>query len=394
MVKKEDTLVVTAGRDPESNYGVVNTPVYHASTVLFPTVADLEKAQRDKLKNNTVYYGRYGTPTTFAFQNAISQLDDGYRSIAVASGNCAVLISLMAFLKTGDHLLMVDSAYGPTRTLCKTLLSRFGITTTFYDPLVGADIEKLIQRETRIVFTESPGSQTFEIQDISAISHAAHERDCIVVMDNTWATSLFFKPFAHGVDVIVQAATKYILGHSDAMLGVITTNEESFDLIQRAALDFGAPPGPDDVYLAQRGLRTLGVRLQRHMDTGLKLASWLEQQPQVERVLHPGLPKDPGHNIWARDFFGASGLFGLVLKNTTKTALARMLDGMELFKMGYSWGGYESLIIPTDPGKDRTVTNWTTNGPTLRIHAGLEDPDDLLQDLRLGLSRLSPHSSN
>ena len=212
-------------------------------------------------------------------------------------------------------------------------------------------------------------------------------------MDNTWATSLFFKPFEHGVDVIVQAATKYILGHSDAMLGVITTNAKNFEPIQRAALDFGAPPGPDDVYLAQRGLRTLGVRLARHMATGLRIASWLQAQPQVAKVLHPGLPDDPGHSIWSRDFHGASGLFGLVLKETTKTMLAKMLDKMQLFKMGYSWGGYESLMIPTDPEKQRTATCWRPEGPTLRIHAGLEDPDDLIQDLEQGLSRLSPTSS-
>ena len=299
----------------------------------------------------------------------------------------------MAFLKSGDHLLMVDSAYGPTRALCNGLLTRFGVTTTFYDPLIGSDIANLIRPETQVVFTESPGSQTFEIQDIGVISRTAHENDCIVVMDNTWATSLFFKPFEHGVDVIVQAATKYILGHSDAMLGVITTNAKNFEPIQRAALDFGAPPGPDDVYLAQRGLRTLGVRLARHMATGLRIASWLQAQPQVAKVLHPGLPDDPGHSIWSRDFHGASGLFGLVLKETTKTMLAKMLDKMQLFKMGYSWGGYESLMIPTDPEKQRTATCWRPEGPTLRIHAGLEDPDDLIQDLEQGLSRLSPTSS-
>ena len=390
---KEDTLIVTAGRDPESNHGIVNPPVYHASTVLFPTVAALEKSQKQRLDSNTVYYGRFGTPTTFAFQNAIAQLDGGHRAFAVASGKCAILVSLMAFLKSGDHLLMVDSAYGPTSALCNGLLTRFGVTTTFYDPLIGSDIANLIRPETQVVFTESPGSQTFEIQDIGVISRTAHENDCVVVMDNTWATSLFFKPFEHGVDVIVQAATKYILGHSDAMLGVITTNAKNFEPIQRAALDFGAPPGPDDVYLAQRGLRTLGVRLARHMATGLRIASWLQAQPQVAKVLHPGLPDDPGHSIWSRDFHGASGLFGLVLKETTKTMLAKMLDKMQLFNMGYSWGGYESLMIPTDPEKQRTATCWRPEGPTLRIHAGLEDPDDLIQDLEQGLSRLSPTSS-
>ncbi len=386
---KQDTLITTAGRDPEANHGAVNPPVYHASTILFPTVADLEASESRRLESDTTYYGRFGTPTTFAFQNAIAELDNGHRTIAVASGKCAVLVALMAFLKSGDHLLMVDSAYGPTRALCDGLLTRFGITTTYYDPLIGAGIAKSIRSETRIIFTESPGSQTFEIQNISAIAEAAHARNCVVLMDNTWATPLFFRPFDHGVDVAIQAATKYIVGHSDAMLGVITSTKETFEVIQQAALDFGAPPGPDDVYLAQRGLRTLRVRLDRHMETGLAIAHWLKKQNQVARVLHPGLPDDPGHARWLKDFLGASGLFGLVLKPTTKSAVAAMLDGMELFKMGYSWGGYESLIIPTNPRKQRTATNWKPQGPTLRIHAGLEDLDDLLGDLEHGLARLN-----
>ena len=385
---KQDTLIVTAGRDPEANHGVVNPPVYHASTILFPTVADLEASQSYRLDRDTTYYGRFGTPTTFSFQDAVAELDGGHRAIAVASGKCATLVALVAFLKSGDHLLMVDSAYAPTRALCDGFLSRFGIITTYYDPLIGTEIRELIRPETRIIFTESPGSQTFEIQDISAITSAAHAHGCTVLMDNTWATSLFFRPFDHGVDVVIQAATKYIVGHSDAMLGVITTTESTFESVQRAALDFGAPPGPDDIYLGQRGLRTLRVRLDRHMETGLKIATWLKAQKEVARVLHPGIPDDPGHSLWLRDFQGASGLFGVVLKKATKAALTAMLDGMELFKMGYSWGGYESLIIPTDPGKQRTATTWDSPGPTLRIHAGLEDPDDLISDLKHGLARL------
>ncbi|MFP6713837.1 MAG: cystathionine beta-lyase [Alphaproteobacteria bacterium] len=385
---KQDTLIVTAGRDPEANHGVVNPPVYHASTILFPTVAALEASQSHRLDRDTTYYGRFGTPTTFAFQNAVAELDGGHRAIAFASGKCATLVALMAFLKSGDHLLMVDSAYAPTRALCDGLLSRFGIITTYYDPLIGTEIGELIRPETRIIFTESPGSQTFEIQDISAITDTGHAQGCTVLMDNTWATSLFFRPFDHGVDVVIQAATKYIVGHSDAMLGVITTTESAFESVQRAALDFGAPPGPDDIYLGQRGLRTLRVRLDRHMETGLTIAKWLKAQNQVARVLHPGIPDDPGHSLWLRDFQGASGLFGVVLKKATKAALAAMLDGMKLFKMGYSWGGYESLIIPTDPGKQRTATTWDPPGPALRIHAGLEDPDDLISDLKHGLARL------
>ena len=385
---KEDTLIVTAGRSPEDNYGIVNPPVYHASTVLFPTVAELERSQHERLNNNTVYYGRYGTPTTFAFQNAIAKLDGGYRAVALPSGQSAVLASLVAFLKSGDHILVVDSAYGPTRALCNGLLARYGITTTYYDPLIGPKIEVLIRPETKVIFTESPGSQTFEVQDIPAISEVAKKNDCVVILDNTWATSLFFRPFDHGVDVCIQAATKYIVGHSDAMLGVVTANEEYFDLLQKTALDLGAPAGPDDLYLGQRGLRTLRVRLDRHMSTGLELAMWLERQPIVQKVLHPGVPSNLVHSIWQRDFRGSSGLFGVVLQPTNKHAIAAMLDHMELFKMGYSWGGYESLIIPTNPSGQRTATNWDPSHPTLRIHAGLEDPEDLQRDLEDGLHRL------
>ena len=391
---KEDTLIVTAGRSPEDNYGIVNPPVYHASTVLFPTVAELERSQQERLNNNTVYYGRYGTPTTFAFQNAIANLDGGYRAVALPSGQSAVLASLMAFLKSGDHILVVDSAYGPTRALCNGLLARYGITTTYYDPLIGPKIEVLIRPETKVIFTESPGSQTFEVQDIPAISEVAKKNDCVVILDNTWATSLFFRPFDHGVDVCIQAATKYIVGHSDAMLGVVTANEEYFDLLQKTALDLGAPAGPDDLYLGQRGLRTLRVRLDRHMSTGLELAMWLERQPIVKKVLHPGLPSNFGHSIWQRDFRGSSGLFGVVLQPTNKHSIAAMLDHMELFKMGYSWGGYESLIIPTNPSDQRTATNWNPSHPTLRIHAGLEDPEDLQKDLEDGLHRLENASEH
>jgi len=388
----DDTLLITAGRSPEDNHGIVNPPVYHASTVLFPTVAELERSQKERLQNDSVFYGRYGTPTTFSFQNAVAKLDGGHRTIALPSGKNAILVSLMAFLKSGDHLLMVDSVYGPTRSLCDGLLARYGVTTTYYDPLIGSDISELVRPKTKVIFTESPGSQTFEVQDIQAISEVAHKNNCLLLLDNTWATSLFFKPFEHGVDVSIQAATKYIVGHSDAMLGVITGTQETFSALQESALDMGAPPGPDDVYLGQRGLRTLRVRLDRHMSTGLGLAEWLEHQDMVSKVLHPGLPNGPGNQTWQRDFTGASGLFGVVLKPTSKSAVAEMLDQMELFKMGYSWGGYESLIVPTNPSNQRTATKWDASYPTLRIHAGLEDPEDLRQDLSQGLQRLA-HAS-
>lgn len=387
---KRDTVLVTAGRDPEANHGVVNPPVYHASTILFPTVAALEAGER--ARHDTVFYGRYGTPTTFALEQAVAAVEGGYRTVAVASGKAAVLCALIAFLKAGDHVLVVDSVYAPTRALCARLLARFGVETTFHDPLIGAGLADLIRPETRVVFAESPCSLSFEVQDIPAIAAAAHEAGCVMILDNTWASPLFFKPFDHGVDVSVQAGTKYIVGHSDAMLGLITTTEAVHAQVREAAAELGAPPGPDDCYLAQRGLRTLAVRLERHMETGLKLARWLNQRPEVARVMHPGLEGDPGHALWQRDFEGASGLFGVVLQPGPKEAIAAMLDGMELFKMGYSWGGYESLIVPTYPARARSATQWDAPGPSLRLHAGLEDADDLIADLEAGLERFAAAS--
>ncbi len=382
---KQDTLVVTAGRDPEENHGVVNPAVYHASTIVFPDVATLERYSKSRF--DVTYYGRYGTPTTFAFEEAVAALEGGFRSVAVSSGKAAVVAGLTAFLRAGDHLLMVDSAYAPTRAFCDGFLQRFGIETTYYDPLIGGGIESLIRPNTKVVFTESPGSQTFEVQDLPAIAACAHAADCVVLIDNTWASPLFFKPFEHGVDVSIQAATKYIVGHSDAMMGVITTNEACHDRVRTAAADLAASAAPDDLYLAQRGLRTISVRLQRHMESGLRVARWLRDQPDVARVMHPGLRGDPGHELWKRDFSGASGLFGLVLTPGPKAAVDALLDGMQLFKMGFSWGGYESLIVPTYPGCTRTAKPWTDPGPTLRLHVGLEDPDDLIADLAAGLTR-------
>ncbi|MFQ5985481.1 MAG: cystathionine beta-lyase [Alphaproteobacteria bacterium] len=383
---KEDTLIVTAGRRPFDHHGVVNPPVYRASTVLFPTVAALRHADRHRFE--VVRYGRYGTPTTFALEEAVAALEGGHRSVATGSGLAAIAVALTTFLNAGDHLLMVDAAYGPTRRLCDRMLKRFGVETTYYDPLIGAGITGFIRPNTRVVFLESPGSLTFEVQDVPAIAAAARERGVVVVMDNTWASPLFFKPFEHGVDVSIQAATKYIVGHSDAMLGLVTTTEEVYEAVRWAAVTVGAAAGPDDCYLAQRGLRTISVRLTRHQETGLALARWLKDRPEVERVMHPALPDDPGHALWKRDFTGASGLFGVVLKPCSENAVAAMLDGMELFGMGWSWGGYESLMVPVNPAKWRTATRWTARGPTLRIHAGLEDSDDLIADLERGLERL------
>ena len=303
-----ETLTVLAGRDPAANSGIVNPPVYHASTVTFPTLAALEQAEKRKL--DTTYYGRNGTPTTFAFEEAVAALEGGHRTVALASGKAAVLAALTAFVDSGDHLLVTDSAYGPTRACCERFLSRFGVETTFYDPAVGAGIAGLIRSNTRLVFVESPGSLTFEVQDVPAIAEAAHAAGCVVAMDSTWASPLFVQPFALGVDVSIQAATKYIAGHSDLMLGAVTATEALQERVRKAAFELGAPAGPDDLYLAQRGLRTLGARMPRHMESGLAVAEWLRGRPQVARVLQPGLPGDPGHALWRRDFSGASGLFG------------------------------------------------------------------------------------
>jgi cysteine-S-conjugate beta-lyase len=383
---RDDTLIGHAGCRPQDNHGIINPPVYHASTVLFPSVAALEEAVRDRF--DRVYYGRYGTPTTFALEEAVAALEQGDRAIALPSGLAAIAATLTALLKAGDHLLMVDSAYEPVRTLCNRTLARFGVTTTYYDPLIGAGIADLIRPETRLVYLESPGSLTFEVQDVPAIAAAAHAAGALVAMDNTWATPLFFKPFRHGADISIHAATKYIVGHSDAMLGLVVTKDPHYRTIKTSAQAMGYCAAPDDCYLALRGLRTLSVRLQRHQETGLALARWLRQRPEVAQVLHPGLPDDPGHTLWRRDFSGATGLFSIVLNPVPKAALAAMLDGMTLFGMGFSWGGFESLILPVKPETVRTATSWSAPGPTLRLHAGLEDPQDLIADLERGFDRL------
>lgn len=380
--------MVEAGRDPKAQMGVVNPPVYHASTVIFESLDELEK--RTAAPFDGVYYGRAGTPTTFAFEDAVARLEGGYRAIATGSGLAAIGAALTALLDAGGHLLMVDSAYGPTRKFCELVLKRFGVEVTYYDPLIGADIAGLMRPDTRVVFCESPGSLTFEVQDLPAIAAAAHEGGAVVIVDNSWATPLYFAPFEHGADVSIEAATKYLVGHSDVMMGAIVTTEPLYSRVRTTAAILGAAPGPDDCYLALRGIRTLAVRLARHQETGLELAEWCRGRNEVARVLHPALPSCPGHETWARDFTGASGLFSIILdKPYPRTALARMLDHMELFKMGYSWGGYESLILPADPAPMRTAVPWRAEGSLIRLHAGLEDVDDLIADLAAGFERLT-----
>lgn len=385
---KTDTLVTTAGRDPEANFGVVNPPVYHASTILFPTLDALEASQHRR-EPGKVYYGRSGTPTTFALEDAVAALEGAHRALAVGSGVAAITAAIFAFVRAGDHVLMVDSVYGPTRRFCDTVLARFGVTTTYYDPTIGAGIANLIQPTTRVIFLESPGSLTFEVQDVPAITAVAKQAGVATIMDNTWATPVYFKPLAHGVDVSIQSGTKYVGGHSDLMMGLIATTEAAYARVRQSVNDLGHHAAPDDCYLALRGLRTLAVRLQRHQQTGITLAEWLQRQPEVTRVHHPALPADPGHALWRRDFSGACGLFAFQLGATSRRGLAAMLDHMKLFGMGYSWGGYESLLLPVDPRPIRTATPWHAAGPLLRVHAGLEDPADLIAELERGFERLN-----
>ncbi|MGB0572237.1 MAG: cystathionine beta-lyase [Alphaproteobacteria bacterium] len=388
MTKKDnvhpETLLASGGRDPENNYGIVNPPVYHASTVTSPTLA--EWRARDFTKHIT--YGRMGTPTQKSLEEAVALVEGGDHAIAVSSGLASITTAISAFVEAGDHILVSDSAYFPTRNFCNNVMAKYGVETTYYDPLIGGGIAELLRDNTKVVLTEAPGSQTFEVQDIPAISAAAHARGAVVINDNTWGTPLNFRSFEKGVDVSVHAATKYIVGHSDAMLGIIVTTAEHYEKILMNFRYWGQHAAPDDCYLGLRGLRTMAVRLRQHEENALKVANWLKTRPEVTRVLFPALPDDPGHELWKRDFEGACGLFGLTLdKHHDDTALAAMLDGMELFAMGASWGGYESLILPSKP--IRTATEWESTGTLLRLHVGLEHPDDLIADLEAGLERLA-----
>ncbi len=381
--QKDETRLAHAGRDPSRQHGFVNTPIYRGSTVIFPTVAALEANDQD------FTYGRLGTPTVRALEEAIAEIEGGHRTLLAPSGLSAIATSLLAFAQAGDEILVVDSVYRPARRFCDNVLMRLGVTTIYYDPLIGEGISRLITNKTRVVFTESPGSQTFEVQDLPAIAKIAHGAGALVILDNTWATPLYFKPFAHGADVSIQAATKYIGGHADIMLGSITTTEKTFAAVAKTHEDLGLCVGPEDVYLGLRGLRSLGVRLAHHQKSALELASWLCQRPEVARVIYPVLPNDAGHALWKRDFTGASGLFSIVLKPISHERVAAMLDGLSLFGMGYSWGGFESLILPFDPSAYRTATTWKAEGPALRLHVGLEDIEDLKADLDAGFARLN-----
>ncbi|MGZ8321778.1 MAG: cystathionine beta-lyase [Rhodoplanes sp.] len=376
------TRLAVAGRDPSDHHGYVNTPVYHASTLLYPTAEDF-LARRSRYK-----YGRRGTPTSEALEDALRHFE-GEACAGVAllpSGLAAVSAALLSVLSAGDHLLMTDSVYDPTRVFCDRLLSRYGIATTYYDPLIGAGIAGLMQPNTRAVFVESPGSLSFEIQDIPAISEIAHAHGARVLMDNTWATPLFFPALARGVDLAIQSGTKYIGGHSDVMIGMVSAHAGLVRELKEAVFTMGLCVGPDDMYLALRGLRTLSARLAVHQESGVAIARWLAARPEVLAVLHPALESHPGHALWKRDFSGASGLFSVVFKPVPTAAVHAFLNALTLFGIGASWGGYESLAIPFDCAKIRTATRWGPGGPTVRFHIGLEDVGDLIADLERGFA--------
>lgn len=376
-----------AGRAPFDHHGILNPPVYHASTIVAPTLADWQAVPPPGPGRYS--YGRTGTPTSDAFERPLAELEGGFAAVSVSSGLAAVTTALMAVLRAGDRVLMADSVYGPTRRFAQHGLAPFGVETVFYDPLIGAGIAELIDERTRAVYLESPGSLTFEMQDVPAIAAEARRRGAVTLFDNTWATPLYFRPIEHGVDYVIHAATKYICGHSDVMLGAVVARDEAlYEPLKRTQVMLGQCAGPDDLYQGARGLRTLPVRLARHQDSALAVADWLAKRPEVARVLHPGLPGDPGHALWRRDFDGASGLFTVELKPVPPAAVAALVDGLKLFPIGASWGGYESLIMPALPAKVRSVTSWAGTGPLLRLHIGLESVDELIADLAAGLDRL------
>jgi len=382
---KPATRLVAGGRDASAHHGFVNPPVHHASTVLYPSAEDF-LARRSRY-----LYGRRGTPTSEALENALRELEgpDCAGVALLPSGLAAISTALFAVLDAGDHLLVTDSAYQPTRRFCDSVLRRKGVETTYYDPLIGGGIAALMKPNTRAVFVEAPGSLSFEVQDVSAIAATAHAKGAVVLMDNTWATPLYFHAFDKGVDLSIQAATKYIGGHSDVMLGTVSANRATWERLSETVHALGLCVGPDDIYLGLRGLRTMGVRLAQHQQAGLKVARWLAERREIARVLHPALESCPGHAIWRRDFSGASGLFSIVFKPVAQSAVNAFLNELRLFGIGASWGGFESLAIPFDCTSIRTATKWLPGGPTVRLHIGLEDIEDLIGDLEGGFAALA-----
>lgn len=379
-----ETRLVHAGTGG-AKHGVVNVPMYRASTLLFPSVGTYEEADRNRFQ--TPAYGRYGTPTTKALEHALAEIEGGCDARIFPSGLAAISTALLSVLRAGDHLLVSDSVYAPTRRFCEGTLARFGVESTFFAPTVGRDFHAMFRANTAAVFLESPGSMTFEVQEVPLLADLAHRHGCIVLMDNTWATPLFFRPFEHGVDISIHAATKYIVGHSDALMGVVVAGERSVEeRVRTAWAELGQTAGPEECYLALRGLRTLDLRMRRHYDSALRVAAWLASRREVECVLYPALASSPGYALWKRDYLGASGLFGVELRPYPAHAVASMVDGLRLFGIGASWGGCESLVLPVHPAKYRPGASQA--GPRLRVHVGLEHPQDLIDDLETGLHRL------
>ncbi|MEO9496680.1 MAG: cystathionine beta-lyase [Vibrio splendidus] len=389
MSENKTTKLITAGRDKKWTNGVVNPPVQRASTVVFNSVEEKRKATINRA-NKTLFYGRRGTNTHFAFQDAMVEVEGGAGCALYPCGTAAISNAILSFVETGDHILMVDTCYEPTRDFCDTIMKKMGVETTYYEPTIGEGIQDFIKPNTKVLFTESPGSVTMEVQDIPTLARIAHEHDIIVMLDNTWAAGVNFSPFEFGVDISIQAATKYIVGHSDVMLGTAVANEKCWDQLREQSYLMGQCVSPDDAYLALRGIRTLDVRLRQHAESSLKVAKWLETRPEVDHVRHPALESCPGHEFFKRDFTGGNGLFSFVLKNSNTKATTALLDGMTHFSMGYSWGGFESLILANEPNSFdslRTVANPNFAGTLVRVHIGLEDVDDLIADLEAGLER-------
>lgn len=385
--RKPATQVVTAGRRPEWTQGIVNPPVWRASTILYDTVADL-RAAAGKESHHRLYYGRRGTPTQWSLAEALTELEPGaHATFLYPSGVAAIAAALLSVLSVGDELLCVDSAYDPSRGIANGLLKRFGITTRFYDPTIGAGIADLIGPNTKAILMESPGSLTFEVQDVPAICAVARAAGVTTLLDNTWATPLLFPAISHGVDLTILACTKYVVGHSDVMLGSVTVTAGYWERLRTTSFQLGQTASPDDAWLGARGLRTMALRLKQHGEAALKIAAWLQDQPEVARVLHPALAGCPGHDLFVRDFNGPAGLFAFALEGGNDAARAALIDGLELFGIGYSWGGFESLALPVDPQHYRTATKWTSPGPMVRLQIGLEDADDLIDDLSAGLAR-------
>ncbi|MFA0283920.1 cystathionine beta-lyase [Vibrio sp. 10N.222.55.F12] len=391
MSENKTTKLITAGRDKKWTNGVVNPPVQRASTVVFNSVEEKRKATINRA-NKTLFYGRRGTNTHFAFQDAMVEVEGGAGCALYPCGTAAISNAILSFVETGAHILMVDTCYEPTRDFCDTIMKKMGVETTYYEPTIGEGIQDLIKPNTKVLFTESPGSVTMEVQDIPTLARIAHEHDIIVMLDNTWAAGVNFSPFDFGVDISIQAATKYIVGHSDVMLGTAVANEKCWDQLREQSYLMGQCVSPDDAYLGLRGIRTLDVRLRQHAESSLKVAKWLETRPEVNHVRHPALESCPGHEFFKRDFTGGNGLFSFVLNNSNIKATTALLDGMTHFSMGYSWGGFESLILANEPSSFdslRTVANPNFEGTLIRVHIGLEDVDDLIADLEAGLERYS-----